>query len=151
MRPVHDVQHSPASVQTSHCALMQENSAIVLDVAIESSVHAVLEPPPRGNLITARPENCRKPPIGSILQEDHLGRPASRASSASIMAAPGSFSEGLRTKVLPTVQAMGNIQSGIMAGKLKGQMPATTCSAHARFSYPCMQGALHRERVKHLE
>ena len=52
-------------------------------------------------------------------------------------AAPGSFSEGLSTKVLPTVQAMGNIQSGIMAGKLKGQMPATTC-AHV----PACVGAL---------
>ena len=43
------------------------------------------------------------------------------------MEAPGSFSEGFRTKVLPVVQAMGNIHRGIMAGKLKGQMPAHTC------------------------
>jgi hypothetical protein len=67
-------------------------------------------------------------------QEKYLGRPASRANSASIMAAPGSFSEGLRTNVLPTVQAIGNIQSGIMAGKLKGQMPATTCTMHSSVS-----------------
>ena len=66
--------------------------------------------------------------VGS--RKTHFGRPASMASSASIMEAPGSFSDGFRTKVLPVVQAMGNIQSGIMAGKLKGQMPAHTCAAH---------------------
>ena len=63
--------------------------------------------------------------------ETHFGRPASMASSASIMDAPGSFSDGFRTKVLPVVQAMGNIHRGIMAGKLKGQMPAHTCTAHS--------------------
>mmetsp|Transcript_10135 Transcript_10135/g.38457 ORF Transcript_10135/g.38457 Transcript_10135/m.38457 type:complete len:200 (-) Transcript_10135:536-1135(-) len=52
------------------------------------------------------------------------GRPACCASSQSIMAAPGSFSDGFSTKVLPHVTARGNIQSGIMAGKLKGQIPA---------------------------
>ena len=39
----------------------------------------------------------------------------------------GTCSEGFRTKVLPDVTAGGHIQSGTMAGKLKGQMPATTC------------------------
>ena len=63
----------------------------------------------------------------NCLKGAHLGRPACMASSASMREAPGSFSEGLSTKVLPAVQAMGNIQSGIMAGKLKGQMPAHTC------------------------
>ena len=48
------------------------------------------------------------------------------ARSASMREAPGSFSEGFSTKVLPEVTAIGNIHSGIMAGKLKGQMPATT-------------------------
>lgn len=42
-------------------------------------------------------------------------------------AAPGSFSEGFSTKVLPAVTATGNIHRGIMAGKLKGQIPAHTC------------------------
>lgn len=61
--------------------------------------------------------------------ETYFGSPASMASSASIMDAPGSFSEGFSTKVFPVVHAMGNIQRGIMAGKLKGQMPAHTCPA----------------------
>ena len=56
----------------------------------------------------------------------HLGRPASRASCASMIEAPGSFSEGLSTKVLPAAIARGHIHSGTIAGKLKGQMPATT-------------------------
>jgi hypothetical protein len=34
----------------------------------------------------------------------------------------------LSTNVLPAVTAMGYIHSGTMAGKLKGQMPAHTCS-----------------------
>ena len=62
-----------------------------------------------------------------VRRASYFGIPASRASSASIIEAPGSFSDGFRTKVLPVVQAMGNIHSGIMAGKLKGQMPAHTC------------------------
>ena len=53
--------------------------------------------------------------------------PACCASSASISDAPGSFSEGLSTKVLPAAMATGHIQSGTIAGKLNGQMPATTC------------------------
>ena len=40
----------------------------------------------------------------------------------------GVRSEGLSTKVLPAAMAMGNIHSGIMTGKLKGQIPATTPS-----------------------
>ncbi len=56
------------------------------------------------------------------------GRPASSANLASSIVAPGSFSEGFRTKVLPAVTAMGNIHNGIMAGKLKGAMPAHTPS-----------------------
>ncbi len=38
----------------------------------------------------------------------------------------GSCSEGLSTKVLPQAIAIGNIQSGIIAGKLKGVMPTHT-------------------------
>ena len=44
------------------------------------------------------------------------------------MAAPGSFSLGLSTKVLPAAIATGNIHSGIMAGKLNGVIPAQTPS-----------------------
>ena len=46
--------------------------------------------------------------------------------AASIMAAPGSFSLGLRSMVFPHTVATGNIHKGIIAGKLKGQMPAVT-------------------------
>lgn len=42
------------------------------------------------------------------------------------MEAPGSFSEGLSTYVLPVTTPTGNIHNGIMAGKLKGQIPAHT-------------------------
>lgn len=48
------------------------------------------------------------------------------------MVAPGSFSDGLRTMVFPAVAAMGNIQRGTMAGKLKGQIPATTYNPKRR-------------------
>lgn len=54
------------------------------------------------------------------------GSPASAASSASRLAADGSFSLGLRTKVFPHAIASGNIHIGTMAGKLNGVMPATT-------------------------
>ena len=40
----------------------------------------------------------------------------------------GSFSDGLRMKVLPQAMALPNIHMGTMAGKLKGVMPATTPS-----------------------
>mmetsp|Transcript_12875 Transcript_12875/g.32497 ORF Transcript_12875/g.32497 Transcript_12875/m.32497 type:complete len:234 (+) Transcript_12875:529-1230(+) len=65
------------------------------------------------------------------------GSPASIASSPSIIDAPGSCSDGLRTKVLPAVHATGYIQSGTIAGKLKGQMPATTPSG-SRIEYVSM-------------
>ena len=42
--------------------------------------------------------------------------------------APGSFSEGFSTNVLPQAIAIGNIHSGTIAGKLNGVMPATTPS-----------------------
>ena len=50
------------------------------------------------------------------------GKPASRASSARIMAAPGSRSEGLRIMVLPVMVAMGILQRGIIAGKSTAQL-----------------------------
>jgi len=54
------------------------------------------------------------------------GMPASMASSASSIGVIGSCSEGFITNVLPHTIAMGNIQSGIIAGKLNGVMPAQT-------------------------
>ena len=40
--------------------------------------------------------------------------------------ADGTFSEGLRMKVLPQAIAIGNIHSGTITGKLNGVMPAQT-------------------------
>jgi len=40
--------------------------------------------------------------------------------------APGTLSDGFKTKVLPQVIASGNIQRGIIAGKLNGAIPAQT-------------------------
>ena len=54
------------------------------------------------------------------------GTPASIASSASSIGVIGSCSEGLSTKVLPVTIAIGNIHTGIIAGKLNGVMPAHT-------------------------
>ena len=56
------------------------------------------------------------------------GQPASFSHSAIIIAAEGSFSEGLRMNALPQAMATGNIHIGTMAGKLNGVMPATTPS-----------------------
>jgi hypothetical protein len=58
----------------------------------------------------------------------YRGMPACKANSASIMEAPGSFSEGFSRNVLPAVHATGKIHRGTIAGKLKGAMPAHTCS-----------------------
>lgn len=52
------------------------------------------------------------------------GKPASVATEASSIAAPGHFSEGFMTNVFPAATARGNIHRGIMAGKLNGQMPS---------------------------
>src|ERR1700732_2729606 len=54
------------------------------------------------------------------------GGPARASSSATSMDALGSFSDGLRMKVLPQAMALANIHIGTMAGKLNGGMPATT-------------------------
>mmetsp|Transcript_35611 Transcript_35611/g.84315 ORF Transcript_35611/g.84315 Transcript_35611/m.84315 type:complete len:240 (-) Transcript_35611:520-1239(-) len=54
------------------------------------------------------------------------GMPASVANSTSRIPAPGTFSEGLNIMVLPVAVARGNIQRGIIAGKLKGAIPAVT-------------------------
>mmetsp|Transcript_116030 Transcript_116030/g.205424 ORF Transcript_116030/g.205424 Transcript_116030/m.205424 type:complete len:98 (+) Transcript_116030:595-888(+) len=56
------------------------------------------------------------------------GSPHSVASCASFMVVKGTRSDGFIKKVLPAVTAIGNIHSGIIAGKLKGQIPAQTPS-----------------------
>eukprot|EP00698_Gefionella_okellyi_P013677 TRINITY_DN3763_c0_g1_i1.p1 TRINITY_DN3763_c0_g1~~TRINITY_DN3763_c0_g1_i1.p1 ORF type:complete len:705 (-),score=165.84 TRINITY_DN3763_c0_g1_i1:76-2190(-) len=53
------------------------------------------------------------------------------------MVQPGSRSLGLITKVLPQVIAIGNIHRGIMAGKLKGVIPAQTPNGW-RYEYRSM-------------
>ena len=56
------------------------------------------------------------------------GAPASENSSASLLAVMGSCSEGFKMKVFPQAIAIGNIQRGIIAGKLKGVIPVQTPS-----------------------
>ena len=56
------------------------------------------------------------------------GSPASFHSSATNIDAPGSFSDGFKTNVLPHAIAFANIHMGTIAGKLNGVMPATTPS-----------------------
>ncbi|EDT42480.1 hypothetical protein BamMEX5DRAFT_1710 [Burkholderia ambifaria MEX-5] len=57
-----------------------------------------------------------------------FGTPASIASSTSSIVDIGSCSDGFSTNVLPHTIAIGNIHSGIIAGKLNGVMPAHTPS-----------------------
>ena len=54
------------------------------------------------------------------------GAPASKNSSASLLAVIGSCSEGFNINVLPQAIAIGNIHKGIMAGKLNGVIPKQT-------------------------
>src|SRR6476660_8156800 len=56
------------------------------------------------------------------------GTPACLSNSAVNTDADGSFSEGLRTNVLPQASAGAHIHIGTIAGKLNGVMPATTPS-----------------------
>src|SRR5262245_65814241 len=62
------------------------------------------------------------------------GRPASLRSSAMRIEADGTFSDGLRMKVLPQAMAIGNIHSGTITGKLNGGMPAHTPTGWRRVS-----------------
>ena len=59
---------------------------------------------------------------------EHARRDAGlqREFGAAAWASCGSCSEGLSTKVLPHTIAIGNIHSGIIAGKLNGEIPAHT-------------------------
>ena len=54
------------------------------------------------------------------------GAPASKNNSANLLAVIGSCSEGFKIKVFPHAIAIGNIQRGIIAGKLKGVIPTQT-------------------------
>jgi hypothetical protein len=56
------------------------------------------------------------------------GRPASLIICASRTEAEGTRSLGLRTNVFPQAMAAANIDTGTMAGKLNGVMPAHTPS-----------------------
>lgn len=54
------------------------------------------------------------------------GAPAFVKRSARIMDAPGTRSDGFRIAVFPHATDIGNDHSGIIAGKLNGQMDAVT-------------------------
>ena len=54
------------------------------------------------------------------------GAPASTKSSASLFEVMGSCSDGFSINVLPQAIAIGNIHSGIIAGKLNGVIPKQT-------------------------
>ncbi len=54
------------------------------------------------------------------------GRPASFQSSATAIVALGSFSLGLITTAFPQATATGTNHSGTIAGKLNGEITATT-------------------------
>src|ERR1035437_10868202 len=54
------------------------------------------------------------------------GSPASWSNSIERVGVSGTFSEGLRMKLLPQAMAKGGIHMGTMAGELKGGMPAQT-------------------------
>ena len=56
------------------------------------------------------------------------GSPASRHRRARYPAALGSFSDGLSTTVFPAATASGTNHSGTIAGKLNGEITATTPS-----------------------
>ena len=53
-----------------------------------------------------------------------FGIPVSFKRSKRIYDVSGTFSDGLSIKVLPQEIEIGNIHKGIMAGKLKGAIPA---------------------------
>src|SRR5207249_2793209 len=72
------------------------------------------------------------------------GAPASSISSASRKGQDGSFSEGLRMKLLPQAIAIGNIHIGTIAGKLKGVIPAHTPSG-CRIEYRSMPAEMLSE------
>src|SRR5439155_19280440 len=80
---------------------------------------------------TARTSGCVKSASTAVLSpwtmlNTPAGRPASVSSSPSFIADNGTFSDGLRTKVLPQVMATGNIQRGTIDGKLNGVIPTQT-------------------------
>ena len=71
---------------------------------------------------SASPWTTFRTPVTSV----PASAPASMNSSARRTGTLGSFSEGLRMKVLPQAMATPNIHIGIIAGKLNGVMPAPT-------------------------
>ena len=68
-----------------------------------------------------------------------FGNPASSNRAASIIGTDGSLSEGFRMKAFPQAIAGANIHIGIIAGKLKGVIPAVTPRA-CRMEYISMPG-----------
>ena len=83
--------------------------------------------------LTAATSGCSRSPSTATLSpwttlKTPSGRPASLSSSADQSDADGSFSDGLRTNVLPQAIAGAHIHIGTIAGKLNGVIPATTPS-----------------------
>mmetsp|Transcript_62099 Transcript_62099/g.161353 ORF Transcript_62099/g.161353 Transcript_62099/m.161353 type:complete len:212 (+) Transcript_62099:1073-1708(+) len=62
------------------------------------------------------------------MESTPLGRPASARSSAMRTRVSGTFSLGFMMRQFPQAIAMGSVQRGTIAGKLKGTMEATTPS-----------------------
>src|SRR4051794_23826279 len=80
---------------------------------------------------TARTSGCVSSASTAVLSPWTMlntpgGRPLSVNSSPNFIADNGTFSDGLRTNVLPQVIATGNIHSGTIDGKLNGVMPTQT-------------------------
>mmetsp|Transcript_40631 Transcript_40631/g.121182 ORF Transcript_40631/g.121182 Transcript_40631/m.121182 type:complete len:233 (+) Transcript_40631:1170-1868(+) len=111
MRAMNDIEYTPVQRMAAWNSLHPHNH----QHCVQAHGHGLRGPPKHGADVWHQ-----------HTATTHLGRPACWARSASIMAAPGSRSLGLRTMVLPLVTAMGIIQSGTMAGKLNGHMPPTT-------------------------
>ncbi len=90
------------------------------------------------------------------------GKPTSAAAPASISAADGSFSLGLRMKALPQATASGNIHSGTIAGKFEGRDPThhaerlaervgVDAAGHALGEFALQQVADPAGELDHLE
>ena len=77
---------------------------------------------------TNEPTICSLAERTSLTFTNPGGAPASSNNSTNFIELDGSLSEGLSKNALPHAVAKGNIQSGIITGKLKGVIPAQTPS-----------------------
>mmetsp|Transcript_121821 Transcript_121821/g.289658 ORF Transcript_121821/g.289658 Transcript_121821/m.289658 type:complete len:275 (-) Transcript_121821:142-966(-) len=96
--------------------------------AVLSMMSATRELPTKD---TAEMPGCSARALATVLapfttDSTPAGRPASARSCAMRSSVKGTFSLGLMMKQFPQPMAMGSVQRGTMAGKLKGTMEATT-------------------------